>query len=82
MFLIQSIQNVYQSASIEAEIPLFKLCHPRIKTLFKKEHNRELLTHQTIYSNVDKIYNGSFEKLRDVIGDSNIYLMLDKTHDS
>ena len=52
---IQQYTACLSKCFIEAEIPLFKLCHPHIKTLFNKEHNRELPTHQTIYSNVDKI---------------------------
>ena len=43
-------------AFIEAGIPLWKLTHPSLEDFFKKEHNRQLPTYQSLYDNVDKIY--------------------------
>ena len=50
-------------------------------SIFWKEHNGELPSTQTLYNHVDLIYHESLEKEKEVIGQQNIFVMLDETYD-
>jgi len=69
-------------AFIEANIPLEKLNHPSLGQFLQKYTNRDNPKPSTLRNNyVSKIYENVIIKIRLVLGDSAIYLMVDETTD-
>lgn len=70
------------TAFLEAGIPLWKLNHRSIRQFFLKEHNEILPSTFTIYKQIDGIYAKTMQKIKDSIGVSPIYLIVDETTDA
>lgn len=78
---IDSYSTKLATAFIEAGIPLWKLRHPSIKKFFLEEHSENLPCIKTFYNKIDVIYRSTFQKIKEYIGDSPIYFIVDETTD-
>jgi hypothetical protein len=69
-------------AFVESNIPLDKLDKHSLREFFKKYMKRDISTTQNLRQNyVTKIYENVISKIREVLGDNSIYLIVDETTD-
>ena len=75
---IQELTKVW----LEAGIPIWKLNNVGLKDFFLNKHGVVIPSYQTLYNNIDFIYECGLNNLKAKIGNNNIYVMLDETHDA
>lgn len=67
---------------IESGIPLEKVGHPSIKSFLEKYSKKTVYSRQVLQKNyMDKLYEDSIDQIKNDIGSSNVYFIVDETTD-
>ncbi|XP_003738015.1 uncharacterized protein LOC100901520 [Galendromus occidentalis] len=69
-------------AFVEANIPLYEVMHPSMRSFLEKYTKRTTPHHSTLRKTyLPKLYDQTVAKIRESVGDSNIWVSMDETTD-